>query len=280
MYSILSLPLASATNPSTFAITPPILWLLIGIVFGAIELLIQETQPKKYRVYALMIGVSALIESCIVWWDLNRGFITYEDFNSQIFYWMEISLALSILVRPIFRPIFIIREPHTSGCLVLLSRCLVLLMCIGVMTAMIALPLVSSIANKSKQSEAKYYLSSMHKGQQAHLAEKGAFANSIDALRVGIKTETAFYKYSIFATQTSVFHYAVAKQPGPKNYVSSVFIVPAYPDTDNPNLTTTSILCEAEDRRLIKLTLADKPAEPTYQNGEVICGKGTTKLTR
>lgn len=276
MYSILSLPLASATNQSTFAITPPILWLLIGVVFGAIELLIQETQPKKYRLYALMIGVSALIESCIVWWDLNRGFITYEDFNSQIFYWMEISLALSILVRPIF----IIREPHTSGCLVLLSRCLLLLMCIGVMIAMIALPLVSSIANKSKQSEAKYYLSSMHKGQQAYLAEKGAFTNSIDALRVGIKTETAFYKYSIFATQTSVFHYAVANQPGPKNYLSSVFLVPAYPDIDNPNLTTTSILCEAEDRRLIKLTLADKPAEPTYKNGKVICGTGTIEVSR
>jgi len=277
MYSILSLPLASATNQSTFAITPPILWLLIGIVLSAIELLIQETQPKKYRFYALMMGVSALIESCMVGWDLNRG---YEDFKSQIFYWMDISLALSILIRPIFRPIFIIREPHTSGCLVLLSRCLVLLMCIGVMTAMIALPLVSSIANKSKQSEAKYYLSSMHKGQQAHLAEKGAFANSIDALGLGVKTETIFYKYSIRATKTAVFHYAVAKQPGPKNYLSSVFLVPAYPDTDTQNVTTTSILCESEDRRLIKLTLADKPAEPIYQNGEVICDKGTIEVAR
>lgn len=276
MYSILSLPLASATNQSTFAITPPILWLLIGFVFGAIELLIQETQPKKYRLYALMIGVSALIESCMVGWDLNRG---YEDFKSQIFYWMEISLALSILIRPIFRPIFIIREPHTSGCSVLLSLCLVLLMCIGVMGA-IALPLVSSIANKSKQSEAKQYVSLMNRGQQAHFAEKGAFANFIDALGIGVKTETIFYKYSIRATKTAVFHYAVAKQPGPKNYVSSVFIVPVYPDADTQNVTTTSILCEAEDRRLIKLTLADKPVEPTYQNGEVICGTGTTEVTR
>ena len=276
MYSILSLPLASATNRSTFAITPPILWLLIGIVFGAIELLIQETQPKKYRFYALMMGVSALIQSCIVGWDLNRG---YEDFKSQIFYWMEISLALSILIRPIFRPIFIIRKPHASGCLVLLSLCLVLLMCIGVMGA-IALPSFLGMANKSKQSEAKHYLSSMNRGQQAHFAEKGAFANSIDALGIGVKTETIFYKYSIRTTKTAVFHYAVAKQPGPKNYVTSVFIVPAYPDAARQNVTTTSILCEAEDRRLIKLTLADQPVEPTYQNGKVICGTGTTEVTR
>ena len=274
MYSILSLPLASATNQSTFAITPPILWLLLGVVFGAIELLIQETQPKKYRFYALMMGVSALIESCMVWEDLNRGSAMYEDFNwqifygMQIFYWMGISLALSILIRPIF----IIRRPHTSGCLVLL-------MCIGVTTA-IALPSFLGMANKSKQSEAKHYLSSMNRGQQAHFAEKGAFANSIEALELGINTETTWYKYSIRATKTAVFHYAVAKQPGPKNYLSSVFLVPAYPDTDTQNVTTTSILCESEDRRLIKLTLADKPVEPTYQNGKVICGTGTTEVTR
>jgi len=274
MYSILSLPLASATNQSTFAITPPILWLLLGVVFGAIELLIQETQPKKYRFYALMMGVSALIESCMVWEDLNRGSAMYEDFNwqifygMQIFYWMGISLALSILIRPIF----IIRRPHTSGCLVLL-------MCIGVTTA-IALPSYLNMVSRAKQSQAKQYLSSMNRAQQAHFAEKGALANSIDALGLGIKTETAFYKYSIRATKTAVFHYAVAKQPEPKNYVSSVFLVPAYPDADTQNVTTTSILCESEDRRLIKLTLADKPAEPTYQNGEVICGTGTTKITR
>jgi len=223
-----------------------------------------------------MIGVSALIESCMVGWDLNRG---YEDFKSQIFYWMERSLALSILIRPIFRPIFIIRKPHASGCLVLLSLCLVLLMCIGVITA-IALPSYLNMVSSAKQSQAKQYLSSMNKAQQAHFAEKSAFANSIDALGLGIKTETAFYKYSIRATKTAVFHYAVAKQPEPKNYVSSVFLVPAYPDADTQNVTTTSILCESEDRRLIKLTLADKPAEPIYQNGKVICGTGTTEVTR
>jgi len=47
MYSILSLPLASATNQSTFAITPPILWLLLGVVFGAIDLLILTTHPPR-----------------------------------------------------------------------------------------------------------------------------------------------------------------------------------------------------------------------------------------
>jgi type II secretory pathway pseudopilin PulG len=205
----------------------------------------------------------------------------YEDFNwqifygMQIFYWMGISLALSILIRPIF----IIKRPHTSGCLVLL-------MCIGV-TIAIALPSYLNMVSRAKQSQAKQYLSSMNRAQQAHFAEKSALTNSIDALGLGIKTETALYKYSIRATKTAVFHYAVAKQPEPKNYVSSVFLVPEYvrdnSDADNQVLITTSIsiLCEAEDRRLIKLTpAADKPAEPTYQNGKVICGTGTTEVTR
>ncbi len=51
-----------------------------------------------------------------------------------------------------------------------------------------------------------------------------------------------------------------------KNYVGGVFIVPAK--------TTSAILCEADDRGTIE------PTEPIYQNGKVICGKGTTKLTK
>ncbi|TAD96315.1 MAG: NfeD family protein [Oscillatoriales cyanobacterium] len=97
MYSILSLPLALATNQPTFAFTPPILWLIVGVVLSAIDLFIQKTQPQKYRFYVLMMGVSALIESFILW---------------RIFYWMGISLALSIWIRPIFivRKKFVIPE--------------------------------------------------------------------------------------------------------------------------------------------------------------------------
>ena len=117
MYFILSLLLASATNQSTFAFTPPILWLLIGIVLSAIDLFIQKTQPQKYRFYVLMMGVSALIESFILWrgaiaFDFSWALVMYEDFDWQIFYWMGIALALSIWIRPIFivRKKFVIPE--------------------------------------------------------------------------------------------------------------------------------------------------------------------------
>ncbi|MEZ2230079.1 MAG: NfeD family protein [Microcoleus sp.] len=117
MHSILSLPLALATNQPGFAFTPPIFWLLLGVVLSAIDLLIQKTQPQKYRFYLLMMGAAALISSFILWrgavaFQFSWANVMYEDFDWQIFYWMGISLALSIWIRPIFivRKKFVIPE--------------------------------------------------------------------------------------------------------------------------------------------------------------------------
>ena len=143
--------------------------------------------------------------------------------------------------------------------------CLVILM---ILTA-IALPSFLNMANKSKQSEAKQYVSSMNKGQQAYFAENSDFAISIDALGLGMKTETTNYKYSLHSTKQAAFNYGVSKQKTEKSYVGAVFLVPA-----KDGRYTTSILCEADDRATIE------PAEPTYQNGKLICGKGTTQVTK
>ncbi len=155
--------------------------------------------------------------------------------------------------------------------------CLGLLMCIGVIGAMIALPSFLNKANKAKQSEAKQYVGSMNRAQQAKFAENGAWATSIPALGLGIKTETTNYKYSTRATKQAAFNYGVSKHKTEKSYVGGVFVVPAKEVDANAvkdAMTTSSILCEADDRSTIE------PAEPIYQNGKVICGKGTTELTR
>jgi type IV pilus assembly protein PilA len=73
-------------------------------------------------------------------------------------------------------------SPNGCGCLVLL---ILLTPVIGV--------LVFSLfflcnANKAKQSEAKQYVGSMNRAQQAKFAENGTFATSVDALGLGIKT--------------------------------------------------------------------------------------------
>ena len=167
--------------------------------------------------------------------------------------------------------------PNGCGCLVLLI----------LLTPVIGVLVFSSFflcnANGARQSEGKQYVGSMNRAQQAYYAEKVAFATSIDALGLGIKTETNNYKYSIRATKKAAFNYALAKDKNLKNYFGGVFLVDAKeldPNADRDEMTTATILCETEKRPLFRFKPADEPAEPIYQNGEVICGKGTTAVTK
>ena len=89
--------------------------------------------------------------------------------------------------------------------------CLLLLMVIGVIGA-IALPSFLNSTHKPMISEAKQYVGSMNRAQQALFIEKSAFATSVNALGIGIKTETTNYKYSVRATKKAAFNYAVAKE--------------------------------------------------------------------
>ncbi|NQE33306.1 type IV pilin-like G/H family protein [Microcoleus asticus] len=154
--------------------------------------------------------------------------------------------------------------------------CLLLLMGIGVMGA-IALPSFLNASNKPMISQAKQYVGSMNRGQQAYFAEKNAFSSSVKALEIGIKTETTNYKYSVRATKKAAFGYGVSKDKQLKSYVGGVFLVPAKnfePNAAKEEITTTSILCRADFPGTIK------PAEPTYENGKIACGKGTIEVTK
>jgi len=154
--------------------------------------------------------------------------------------------------------------------------CLLLLMGIGVIGA-IALPsfLVSGGGGcMPKTGEARQYVGSMNRAQEALFIEKSAFATSVDALGLGLKTETTNFKYSIRATKKAAFNSAVAKEKSLQSYVGGVFLVPAKnfePNAAKEKITTTSILCEADFPGTIK------PGEPTYENGKIACGKGTTQ---
>ncbi|MEG5058090.1 type IV pilin-like G/H family protein [Microcoleus sp. A2-C5] len=150
--------------------------------------------------------------------------------------------------------------------------CLVILM---ILTA-IALPSYLNSVNRAPQSEAKQYVSSLNKGQQAYYAEKNAFSTSIEALELGLKTETTNYKYSLRVTKQAAFNYGVSKQKKAKSYVGGVLLVPVYPNDPKDAMTTSSIsiLCEADAPGTMK------PAEPTYQNGKLICGQDTTQVTK
>ena len=154
--------------------------------------------------------------------------------------------------------------------------CLLLLIGIGVIGA-IALPSFLRASHTPMISEAKQYVGSMNRAQQAYFAEKNAFSSSVKGLGIGIKTETTNFKYSIRATKKAAFNYAVAKEKNLKSYVGGVFLAPAKnfdPNAAKEEITTTSILCGGDFPGTIK------PAEPTYENGKIACGKGTTEVIR
>src|SRR6476620_8630709 len=76
-----------------------------------------------------------------------------------------------------------------------LIELLVVIIIIGILSA-IALPSFLNQANKAKQSEAKTYVGSMNRAQQAYYLENTAFSNSIGQLGLGIATQTVNYQYS------------------------------------------------------------------------------------
>jgi len=153
--------------------------------------------------------------------------------------------------------------------------CLLLLMCIGVIGA-IALPSFrgASTQGKDKTVEAKQYVSSMNKGQQAYFAEKSVFSSSVNALGLGIKTETTNYKYSVRATKQTAFNYGVSKQPQLKSYVGGAFVIRVKSNNGEDEMRTESILCRADTSGTIP------PLPPKLQDGKLVCGTGTTQVTK
>ena len=128
-----------------------------------------------------------------------------------------------------------------------LIELLVVIIIIGILSA-IALPSFLNQANKAKQSEAKTYVGSLNKGQQAIFTEKGAFGGKIEDLGVGIKTQTVNYKYSSKATAgtgIAAMAYSGSSLTGVstviRNYGGMVSLIPQGSSSDT---TSVAILCE------------------------------------
>jgi type IV pilus assembly protein PilA len=94
-----------------------------------------------------------------------------------------------------------------------LIELLVVIIIIGILAA-IALPSFLNQSNKAKQSEAKTYVGTLNKGQQAYYTEKNTFTSVIDNLGVGVKGATVNYNYSTAATTNATVvtnNFAISK---------------------------------------------------------------------
>lgn len=96
----------TATN-SSFNFSPPWLWFTVGIVLCFAEFFLAKKLSNKFKKIALLLGISAFVTSFSVWqmavamevdWSLTNNYD--EDFHIQIVYWMGVSLASIIWVRP------------------------------------------------------------------------------------------------------------------------------------------------------------------------------------
>jgi type IV pilus assembly protein PilA len=124
-----------------------------------------------------------------------------------------------------------------------LIELLVVIIIIGILSA-IALPSFLNQANKAKQSEAKTYVGSINKGQQAYYTENTTFTSDIAALGVGIELETTNYKYTVddTALTTEAWTKGTAINSDVLNsYQGMVFLV-----TTTGGSTSRTILCETK----------------------------------
>jgi type IV pilus assembly protein PilA len=128
-----------------------------------------------------------------------------------------------------------------------LIELLVVIIIIGILSA-IALPSFLNQAKKARQSEAKTYVGSLNRGQQAFYTENDAFTSSVDAMGVGITTQTANYVYiaaTNVSTGTSLFaaNYSSSLNSGSglKNYGGVVSLRTA---GANSEVTSQAFMCE------------------------------------
>jgi prepilin-type N-terminal cleavage/methylation domain-containing protein len=150
-----------------------------------------------------------------------------------------------------------------------LIELLVVIIIIGILAA-IALPSFLSQANKAKQSEAKQYLASINKGQQAYYVENTAFGGSISGLGIGIRTITSNYTYVAALAGSGAGATATATPAtGLKPYAAAVGLVGAGTD----DKTTQTILCEAPLNTTMAVPTVDGTKEP-------VCGTGFSAVTK
>ena len=119
-----------------------------------------------------------------------------------------------------------------------LIELLVVIIIIGILAA-IALPSFLNQANKAKQSEGKQYLSSLNKGQQAYYAENTKFGSSVEALGIGLKTQTSNYKYGVASSANGATAGAAPATEAMRAYAGAVGLVES-----GEAKTTATILCE------------------------------------
>jgi type IV pilus assembly protein PilA len=110
-----------------------------------------------------------------------------------------------------------------------------------IILAAIAAPSFFNQANEARESEAKQYVGSINRAQQAYYLESSTFTDDLDKLGLGISSETTNYIYDIeLVNRYQVVTTATPKNPNIRGFTGSVVVV------SGDNYNTVTILCESE----------------------------------
>jgi type IV pilus assembly protein PilA len=140
---------------------------------------------------------------------------------------------------------------------------LLVVVVIGGILAAIAIPSFLSRANTAKQVEAKMYLGSLNRAQQAFYTQHGKFGN---AQELGMYSQpTANYSYEARPDGIKATHYATATMPKLKSYSGMVTLV-------QNGSVMEAIICEAENPAAVPAT------DPKSDGLTLSCDAGTKKL--
>lgn len=138
-----------------------------------------------------------------------------------------------------------------------LIELLVVIIIIGILAA-IALPSFLNQTSKAKQSEAKTYVATINKTQQAYFTEKGTFAPGLTYLSLGTPSATDNYSYAVGAnTNVATVVEAETLKPNLKTYIGRISTGLI---TSIGEVYSNSIVCESEPKPApYNIVAADHP---------------------
>ena len=80
---------------------------------------------------------------------------------------------------------------------------------LGMGWALLALSVGCSSETIIAQAEARNYVGTMNRGQEAFYIETGTLSDSLEALQIGVPAQTEHYRYFLERTESAVFSYGV-----------------------------------------------------------------------
>lgn len=124
-------------------------------------------------------------------------------------------------------------------------------------------------SRRADESEAMTYIGSINRGQQAFRLDNDIFAESLDQLDLGLRSQTEDYKYEITISDDDMTAVTAVPRKGSRSsFIGAVFVV----EDENEIGTTRSITCKSDQPS------QSAPSLPSMTEGDQMqCASGSSE---